>query len=74
MLPNILNPLLFAGLLLGAMLPYAFSAMTMKAVGLAASQMVAEIKKQLRENPGIRDGSVKPDYKGCIEVSTKASL
>jgi inorganic pyrophosphatase len=41
---NILNPLLFSGLLVGAMLPYAFSAMTMKAVGIAASDMVKEIK------------------------------
>lgn len=71
---TILNPLLFSGLLVGSMLPYAFSAMTMKAVGIAASDMVAEIKAQLRKNPGIRDGSVAPDYKSCIEVSTRASL
>lgn len=71
---TILNPLLFSGLLVGSMLPYAFSAMTMKAVGLAASDMVAEIKRQLKANPGIRNGSTKPDYKACIEVSTRASL
>jgi len=71
---NILDPLVFSGLLLGAMLPYAFSAMTMKAVGLAASDMVQEIKGQIRANPGIRTGEVRPDYTSCIAVSTKASL
>jgi H(+)-translocating pyrophosphatase len=71
---TILNPLLFSGLLIGSMLPYAFSAMTMKAVGLAASDMVAEIKRQLKDTPEIRTGEKKPNYKRCIEVSTRASL
>jgi len=71
---NILRPLEFAGLTVGAMLPYYFSAMTMEAVGDAASQMIEEIKRQFEENPGIRSGHTQPDYEKCIEISTKASL
>lgn len=71
---NILRPLEFAGLTVGAMLPYYFSAMTMEAVGDAANLMIAEIKRQFDENPGIRTGEVKPDYEACIAISTKASL
>jgi len=48
------------------MLPYWFSAMTMKSVGKAANQMVEEIRTQLRENPGIETGEVEPDYERCI--------
>ena len=71
---NILRPLEFAGLTIGAMLPYYFSAMTMEAVGDAANLMILEIKRQFEENPGIRTGDVKPDYEKCIAISTKASL
>ena len=55
------------------MLPYAFSAMTMSAVGLAANEMIAEIKRQFM-NEGIRSGREKPDYDKCIAISTNASL
>ena len=68
------EPLVFSGLLIGAMLPYAFSAFTMKSVGKAALGMVEEIRRQIRENPGILDGTVEPDYKACIKISTRASL
>lgn len=71
---NILRPLEFAGLIIGAMLPYYFSAMTMEAVGDAASLMIVEIKRQFETMPGIRDGSQKPDYERCIAISTEASL
>lgn len=71
---NITEPLVFAGLLIGAMLPYAFSAMTMKAVGKAALQMVDEVKDQLKKNPEIKTGGCKPDYDRCIAISTSASL
>ena len=54
---NILRPLEFSGLIIGAMLPYYFSAMTMEAVGDAASLMIIEIKRQFEEMPGIRDGT-----------------
>jgi inorganic pyrophosphatase len=71
---NILDSFTFFGLLIGAMLPYVFSAMTMKSVGKAAQEMVEEVRRQFRENPGIMQGSVKPDYKRCVEISTQASL
>ena len=64
---------IFGSLLIGAMLPYAFSAMTMKSVGSAAREMVNEVRRQFR-NPQIRDGTIDPDYESCIKVSTKASL
>jgi H+-translocating diphosphatase len=68
------DPMIFTSLLFGAMIPYAFSALTMKSVGLAALGMIEEVRRQIRVNPGILDGSVRPDYKACISVSTKASL
>lgn len=71
---SLTDPSVFAGLLIGAMLPYAFSAFTMKSVGKAALGMVEEIRKQIRENPGILTGNVEPDYKACIRISTRASL
>jgi len=76
---NILEPLTFAFLLLGAMLPYWFSAMTMKSVGEAAGEMVVEVKKQFRENPALFEGKADPasvaaGRKRCIDISTKASL
>mmetsp|Transcript_9011 Transcript_9011/g.6779 ORF Transcript_9011/g.6779 Transcript_9011/m.6779 type:complete len:558 (+) Transcript_9011:655-2328(+) len=70
---NILNPLVFAGLLLGAMLPYWFSAMTMSAVGKAANDMIAEIQRQF-QNPNIRNKTEQPDYSKCIAISTSASI
>ena len=62
---NILRPLEFAGLILGAMLPYSFSAMTMSAVGDAAQEMILEIVRQFRERR-ILEGHDKPDYERCI--------
>jgi H(+)-translocating pyrophosphatase len=69
---NILQPLEFSGLLVGAMLPYAFSALTMAAVGSAAGEMITEIKRQF-DSEHHRNGG-KPDYDKCIAISTKASL
>lgn len=69
---NILNPLEFAGLLLGAMLPYAFSALTMKSVGKAANEMVEEVRRQFREMQANPD--FKPEYAKCVEISTNSSL
>jgi len=71
---NILKPFEFSGLLVGAMLPYWFSAMTMKSVGQAAQGMVQEVREQIRREPKILDGSVAPDYQRCITISTDASL
>lgn len=69
---NILQPLQFSGLLIGAMLPYAFSALTMAAVGKAANQMIAEIKRQF-QSEHMRQGG-EPDYDRCIAISTQASI
>ena len=69
---NILEPLEFSGLLVGAMLPYAFSALTMAAVGNAANDMIAEIKRQF-ESDHIKNGG-DPDYEKCIAISTNASI
>ena len=71
---NILHSFTFFGLLIGAMLPYVFSALTMKSVGKAAQEMVEEVRDQFRKEPGIMNGSVKPDYARCVAISTKASL
>ena len=65
---------IFAGLLIGAMLPYIFSAFTIRSVGKAAFGMVEEVRRQIRENPGILEGTVEPDYKACIRISTRSSL
>ena len=70
---NILQPLQFSGLIVGAMLPYAFSALTMKSVGMAATQMINEIKRQF-ETGKILEGLEEPDYERCIAISTNASL
>ena len=61
---------MFSGLLVGAVLPYWFSAMTMKSVGKAALAMVQEVRRQFATIPGIMDGSARPDYRQCVEIST----
>jgi len=73
---DLLDPITFAGLLVGAMLPYWFSAMTMKSVGMAANSMVMEIKRQFDLNPNllIPNHPDRPDYDACIRISTDASL
>merc|ERR1711933_492498 len=71
---SILDKKVFPGLLIGAMLPYWFSAMTMKSVGRAALAMVEEVRRQFNTIPGLMEGTAKPEYKKCIEISTQASL
>lgn len=71
---DILNAEVFGGLLFGAMLPFVFTALTMKSVGKAAVDMVEEVRKQFREIPGIMEGKAKPDYKRCVDISTTAAL
>jgi Na+/H+-translocating membrane pyrophosphatase len=68
------QPVVFTGLLLGAMLPYVFSALTMKSVGKAALGMVKEVRRQIQEYTGILTGHMEPDYRACIRISTQASL
>jgi inorganic pyrophosphatase len=72
---NILDPRTFFGLIVGAMLPYWFSAMTMKSVGTAAMEMVREIQRQFREHgPELLRGDRLPDYTSCVMIATNASL
>lgn len=73
---NMLHPLTFAFLIIGGMIPFAFAAMTMKSVGIAAMEMVMEVQRQFDEKPHLLDAnpSERPDYDACIGISTKASL
>ncbi|WCL49488.1 sodium-translocating pyrophosphatase [Leptospira sp. GIMC2001] len=71
---ELLDPFVFGGLLFGAMLPFVFSAMTMKSVGKAALDMVVEVRRQFKEIPGLMEGTGKPDYKKCVDISTAAAL
>ncbi len=71
---NILDPNVVIGLLLGGMLVFFFSALTMSSVSKAANQMVVEVRRQFREIPGIMEGTAKPDYTRCVSISTQASL
>ncbi|KAF9681511.1 hypothetical protein SADUNF_Sadunf05G0009000 [Salix dunnii] len=71
---DVLTPKVFIGLIVGAMLPYWFSAMTMKSVGSAALKMVEEVRRQFNTIPGLMEGRAKPDYANCVKISTDASL
>ncbi|XP_070016506.1 pyrophosphate-energized vacuolar membrane proton pump-like [Nicotiana sylvestris] len=71
---DVLAPKVFIGLIVGAMLPYWFSAMTMKSVGSAALKMVEEVRRQFNSIPGLMEGTAKPDYATCVKISTDASL
>lgn len=71
---SILDPKIFPGLLVGAMLPFWFSAQTMKSVGKAALAMVEEVRHQFHTIPGIMEGTGRPNYSHCVEISTQASL
>ena len=71
---NLLDHKTLVGLLLGAMLPFLFSAFTMKAVGRAAFSIVNEVRRQFREIPGIMEGTGRPDYARCVDISTKGAL
>jgi inorganic pyrophosphatase len=71
---DVLQAFPFAGLLVGAMIPYWFSAMTMRSVGDAANEMVLEVRKQFATRTGIMAGTEQPDYDTCIRISTDASL
>jgi K(+)-stimulated pyrophosphate-energized sodium pump len=71
---DILDPKVMVGLFIGGMLPFLFAALTMEAVGKAANQMIEEVRRQFRENPGIMESKVKPDYAKCVDISTSAAL
>ncbi len=71
---NMLAPAVLPGLLVGAMLPFLFSALTMTAVGKAAKEIVLEVRRQFREIPGLMEGTGKPDYATCVDISTRSAL
>jgi K(+)-stimulated pyrophosphate-energized sodium pump len=71
---NILEPETLVGLFIGSLLPFLFSALTMQAVGNAAYAIVNEVRRQFREIPGIMDGTGRPDYARCVDISTQGSL
>ncbi len=71
---DITEPEVIAGLFIGGMLTFLFSALTMTAVGKAAIEMVEEVRRQFREFPGIMERTQKPDYKRCVAISTRSSL
>ena len=71
---DISQPVIMAGLLIGAMLPFVFSAMAMGAVGRAASDMINEVGRQFREIPGLREGTAPAEFAHCVDISTKAAI
>ena len=71
---SILQPIVVIGIFIGAMLPFLFSALTMNSVGKAANQMIEEVRRQFREDKGIMEGTSKPNYTRCVDISTKAAL
>ena len=71
---NLLQHTTLVGLLLGAMLPFIFSALTMKAVGRAAYSIVDEVRRQFREIPGLMEGTARPDYARCVDIATTGAL
>ncbi|MCG8483269.1 MAG: sodium-translocating pyrophosphatase [Clostridia bacterium] len=71
---DILNAKVVAGLFIGGMLPFLFSAFTMDSVGKAAFQMIEEVRRQFREIPGVMEGTAKPEYAKCVDISTAAAL
>ena len=68
------NPLVLVGLLLGGLLPFYFTAMSMEAVGIAGGQMVEEVRRQFKTIKGILEGKAKPDYASCVDIVTKEAL
>ena len=71
---NILDSRVTIGLLIGGMLPFVFSALTMDSVSKAAYSMIEEVRRQFRTIPGIMEGTGKPDYKSCVAISTTSAL
>ncbi len=71
---DVAEPVNLAGLLIGAMLPYVFSAMAMGAVGRAASDMITEVGRQFREIKGLREGTAVADYARCVDISAHAAI
>ncbi len=71
---DIANPPVFVGALIGGMLVFLFASLAIRAVGKAAGNMIAEVRRQFKENPNILHGNDKPDYARCVDISTKGAL
>lgn len=71
---DISKPGVIAGTFIGGMLPFAFSALTMSAVGNAATAMIEEVRRQFKDIPGIMEGKATPEYAKCVDISTTAAL
>lgn len=71
---NLLDPMVVIGLFIGATVPFIVASQAMDAVGRAAFQMIEEVRRQFREIPGIMEGTGKPDYAKCVDISTRAAL
>jgi len=71
---GIANPLVVAGLFVGAMIPFLFSSMAMDAIGIAAFAMIEEVRRQFKQKPGILEGTEIPDYRSCVDISTRSAL
>jgi K(+)-stimulated pyrophosphate-energized sodium pump len=71
---DVAQPTVLAGVLIGAMMPFLFSSLAIGAVGRAAHKMIGEVRRQFREIPGIFDGTGRPDYARCVDISTRAAL
>ena len=70
---DLMDPKILMGLFIGAVLPFVFASLSMKAVGRAAGDMVKEVRRQFQANPGILEGTVRPDYASCVGISTKGA-
>ncbi|MFH1589419.1 MAG: sodium-translocating pyrophosphatase [archaeon] len=71
---DISTPLVIVGLFLGTLMPFIYSALTMNAVGAAAFKMINEVRRQFKTIKGLMEGTAKPDYKKCVDISTQAAL
>ncbi|MBA7710905.1 putative K(+)-stimulated pyrophosphate-energized sodium pump [subsurface metagenome] len=70
---HLMNPIVLVGIFIGAMMAFLFCGLTMSAVGRAAGKMVAEVRRQFKEIPGILEGKSEPEYARCVEISTKGA-
>ncbi|HIG97937.1 TPA: sodium-translocating pyrophosphatase [Candidatus Woesearchaeota archaeon] len=71
---NLYDPKVVVGLFAGGLLPFIFSSLTLRAVGRAATGMVVEVRRQFKEIPGLMNGTGKPDYARCVDISTKSAI
>jgi K(+)-stimulated pyrophosphate-energized sodium pump len=71
---DVLRPTVLPGLLIGSMLPFLFTALTMTAVGKAAKEIVREVRRQFAEISGLMEGTAQPDYARCVDISTRSAL